>query len=673
MNSQGNTVLRKTTCNRDCPDACSIVATVTDGRITQLGGDPDHPITQGFLCYRTSHFLNQQYSPSRITTPLLRNAQTGSLEPVSWDRALSFAADALLRIRAESGPAAIFHYRSGGTLGMMPKVVDLFFEHFGPVTTKRGDICSGAGDYAQMADFGVEDSSDVFDLYNARSILLWGKNVWASSPHLIPILREAKKRGARLTLIDPVWHRTATLCDRTIAVRPAGDFALAMAVAQRLQQWGKWTPHAARFCDHLPAFAALCQQKSVEAWAQQADVSLAEVDHLAHALSDGGPATILVGWGMGRRQNGVAIVRALDALGAVSGNLGIPGGGVSFYFKRRAAFDTSFCRGTSARTVCEPLFGHDILAAQDPPIRAVWITAGNPVAMLPESHTTVQALKTRELVIVVDNWLSDTADLATLVLPCNTLLEADDVMGAYGHHYLGVARPVVPAPPDVKSDLEIVQALAERVGLSDVVAGSARDWQAKMIAPRLQPHGVTLEQLEAGPVRSPLAPAVIFAPTPGQPIPSGFCTESGRVDLIHDPDLSSTAAPPVHDAEYPLLLLSLSTEKSQSSQWPVPPSGPAILTVHPDVAAVHGLGEGDLAQLESRVASMTVRLHLDTRQRRDVALIPKGGHLRDGRCANALVAAKLTDAGEGGALYDEPVRLRPCVHSTATAAPSVRG
>lgn len=657
---------RKTTCNRDCPDACSIVATVEAGRVTALRGDPDHPITQGFLCYRTSHFLQQQYGPTRVTSPLLRNPASGQLEPVSWERALDVAAETLTRIRAESGPAAIFHYRSGGTLGMVPKVVDLFFEHFGPVTVKRGDICSGAGDYAQEVDFGVEDSSDVFDLLNAKSILLWGKNVWVSSPHLIPILRQARERGARLTLIDPVWHRTATLCERYIAVRPGGDFALAMAVARRLHEAGAWVKNAASFCDHLPQFTELCQRRTVGEWAAQADVSLAEVEHLAESFSTAAPASILVGWGMGRRGNGVAIVRALDALGAVTGNLGVPGGGVSFYFKRRGAFDTSFCRGSAARTVCEPLFGQEILRASDPPIRAVWITAGNPVVMLPDSQTSVQALKSREFVVVVDNWLSDTAERATLVLPCNTLLEADDVLGSYGHHYLGVARPVVPPPPGVKSDLEIIQGLASRVGLADVVSGSARDWQARMVAPKLHPHGVTLESIEAGPIKNPLAPKVIFAAVPdpssnepGAMRPTGFATASGRVNLLHDAALADAAAPPTLAADYPLLLLSLSTEKSQSSQWPVPTPGPAILTVHPEVAAAQGLVDGDLARLESQVASLTVKLHLDPRQRRDVALMPKGGHLRDGRCPNALIAAKLTDAGEGGALYDEAVRLRP--------------
>ena len=139
-------VTAKTLCNRDCPDACSIVATIEDGRVTRLAGDPDHPVTQGFLCHRTSQFLATQYSPERLTAPLLRKG--GALAAVTWDEALDLAAAQLTRIRDAHGPAAIFHYRSGGTLGMLAMVVDHFFERFGPVTVKRGDICSGAGDFA---------------------------------------------------------------------------------------------------------------------------------------------------------------------------------------------------------------------------------------------------------------------------------------------------------------------------------------------------------------------------------------------------------------------------------------------------------------------------------------------------------------------------------------------
>ncbi len=641
---------RKTLCNRDCPDVCGIVATVEQGRVTRLRGDREHPITRGFLCHRTSQFLETQYHPERLTTPLWRERLEDELRPISWDTALGLAAERLLRIRAESGPAAIFHYRSGGSLGLLKHLSDYFFERFGPVTQKRGDICSGAGDAAQLLDFGEEDSSDVFDLQHAKHVLLWGKNLFVSSPHLIPILNDARRGGTRLVLVDPVHHKTASICDAYVQPRPGGDFALAMGVARRLFERGLVDPRASDYCDHVDELRGLCFARPMADWSAACDVPQEAIDDLAGRLGDG-PTAILVGWGMGRRGNGAAIVRALDALAAISGNLGIPGGGVSFYFKRRGAFDTSFIgRAPPPRTVCEPLFGAELLALRDPPIRAVWITAGNPVAMLPESLTIERALRSRELVVVVDSFLTDTARCAHLVLPTTTLLEADDLLGSYGHHFVGVATPVVSPPEGVRSDLEIVQGLAARLGIPELeaaLAGDARAWKTRLLA-KVAPHGVTLERLEAGVAANPLPAKVLFADR-------RFPTASGNVNLIHEMPSMDGARP---SPERPLLLMAISTERSQSSQWARAPSGPAVATVHPDVAAAAGLMDGALASVESRHASLEVRVRCDPHQRRDVLLLPKGGHLRHGRCANALITARLTDLGEGGALHDEPVRLR---------------
>lgn len=627
--------LRKTLCNRDCPDACAIVAHVEGGRIVRLSGDPDHPVTGGFLCWRTNNFLPLQYSPERLRTPLLRG------RPVSWDEALDFAARELLRIRSESGPAAIFHYRSGGSLGALKHLTDYFFEKFGPVTTKRGDICSGAGDAAQLLDFGVEDSHDLFDLRASKNILLWGKNVVVSSPHLLPVLKEAT---ARKLLIDPVWHRTANLCDAFVQPRPGGDFALAMAAARLLFERGHADREAPSYCDHLDAFRSLAFSRTVPDWCAAADLQPDAADEIALRLHDG-PTAILVGWGMARRTNGGATVRALDALGAVSGNLGIRGGGVSYYFWRRKAFDHSFIRGIPAapRTILEPLFGPEVLAAEDPPIRALWITAGNPVAMLPESATVERALRTREFVCVVETWPTDTTRAATLVLPTTTLLEDDDLLGSYGHHWIGASRPVVEPPPGAKSDLQILQELSSRVGLAGLLEGTARDWKERILR---KEAGFTVQQLEEGGARrSALSAEVLFADRK-------FATPSGKVNLItHVPE------PPALPREFPLFLMALSTEKSQNSQWSKgQPSGPPLVTVHPHSAG--GLADGAIATLESAVASMRVVVRHDARQRKDVALLAKGGHLKDGRCANLLSRARATDIGGGGALYEEPVRLR---------------
>lgn len=635
-----NSERHRTLCNRDCPDACGIVATVVDGRVTKLEGDREHPVTRGFLCFRTNQFLRTQYDPARITEPLLR--KRGELVTVGWDEALEHVAESLVTIRESSGPEAIFHYRSGGTLGMLvSQASDLFFERFGPVTVKRGDICSGAGEAAQIADFGSSDASHLDDLLESRHVLLWGKNVYTSSPHTIPVLKLARARGAEIVLIDPVRHESARLAQAVYQPRPAGDLPLAMAVARLLFEEDWIDPDAPDYCADLDAFRALAFGRSVARWCRDADVAPAAAHDLARRLHDG-PTTILVGWGMARRLQGGAIVRALDALGAISGNVGKPGASVSYYYQRRRAFET-LATATPPRTIPEPLFGAEVLRADDPPIRAVWITAGNPVAMLPDSNRVAEALRTRELVVVVDSWLSDTAQLADVVLPTTTLLEADDLLGAYGHHHIGEARPVVPPPAGVKSDLAIFQALAERVGLSEVMAGDVDTWKRRLIR---RDAGVSLEDLRAGAVPNPRAPRIVFE---GRRFP----TPDGRVRLMNE---LPPSAPPA-DPAFPLTLLSISTPQSQSSQWAKTPPRPAEVRVHPEAA--NGVGDGELAALVSSIGALEVRVRHDEALRQDVVMIPKGGHLRDGAAANAITRARLTDIGEGGALYDEPVRIEP--------------
>jgi anaerobic selenocysteine-containing dehydrogenase len=636
--------IRRTLCNRDCPDACSIEALVEGGRVVQLRGDRSHPVTEGFLCHRTGQFLRSQYASDRLVTPLIRRG--GALEPATWDEALDLIADRLAAILAESGPSAILHYRSGGTLGILAgQASDLFFEQLGPTATKRGDICSGAGEAAQEQDFGICDSSDLSELERARHILLWGKNVATSSPHTIPVLKRAQANGATLVMIDPVHNRSAELCDAFVQPRPGGDLALAMAVLRVVFEDGLVAPDAETYCDGLDDLRALALGRSVEAWCEDADVTRAEASLLARSLADG-PTTILIGWGMARRANGGAIVRAIDALAAVTGNLGLPGTGVSYYFRRRRAFGSLLEGLPAPRTVCEPLLGEQILAAREPAIRAVWVTAGNPVAMLPDSARVADALASRELVVVTDRWLSDTAELATVVLPVNTLLEADDLVGSYGHHYLGTANPVVEPPPGVKSDLAIFQALAARMGLERYPKESARELKRRLVSERLERAGVDLERLERGVVRNPLAPQVLFE---GRTFP----TPSGKVNLFRGPLPDGPRTEP----EYPMLLTSVSTPRSQASQWAKGAPSPIDVTVHPESAC--GIRDGARAWLESRLGRLQVRLRHDARQRRDVALIPKGGHLRDGSAANAITRASLTDLGEGGALYDEAVRLVP--------------
>lgn len=635
--------VRRTACNRDCADACSVLATVDNGEVVRLAGDPDHPITRGFLCQRTNRFLRRQNAPERLRTPLLRRGS--ELEEASWDEALDHVATSLLRIREESGPAAILHYRSGGSLGLVKHVIDAFWERFGPTTIKRGDICSGAGDHAQLTDFGVEDSSDVFDLLHARHVVLWGKNPHVAAVHLVPVLHEARERGARLHLVDPVHHRGAELCETFVQPRPGGDVALGLGVARSLFERGLADVDAPSYCNGLDDFRQLADGRTLADWAELADVSTTEIEALADVLADG-PTTLVLGWGMQRRANGSTCIRVLDAIAAVSGNVGVRGGGASFYFARRAAFDLSFVRGAAAapRTLPEALLGRAILQADEPPIRAAWITAGNPVAMLPDSRTVQRALRSLELTVVVDSFLTDTARCADVVLPTTTFLEDDDLVGAYGHHWVAEVRPVVAAPEGVKSDHEILLDLAPRLGVEDFT-DDVETWKRRLLPER---HGgIDLDAVRAagGHAKRPDAPDVLFADR-------RFPTPSGKVELVTDAE----PEPPAVRPDRPRLLMALATEKAQASQWRAEQQdGPATAIVHPEAA--RGLPEGNLARLESDLGAMDVVLRFDERQRRDVVLLEKGGWLSAGRCANALVEARESDAGGCAAYHDTPVSL----------------
>ncbi|MCA8942011.1 MAG: molybdopterin-dependent oxidoreductase [Planctomycetes bacterium] len=633
------TVTKRTACSRDCPDACGLLADIRSNEIVSVRGDPAHPVTRGFACFRTSRFPAIHAGPDRVNFPLVRAGE--SFERVAVEKALDLIAERLLRIREESGPASIFHYRSGGSLGLLKSFPDRFFEAFGPCTVKSGDICSGAGEQAQIADFGRCDSNDLFDLEASRHIVVWGKNPFVSNLHLVPILREARERGATVTLIDPVHHRGASLADEYVQPRPGRDTDLALGVCRELVDRGRASFDA---CENADGFRELLGRHTVAGFAARAEVDLGALRRLADRFADG-PTAILVGWGMQRRRNGGAIVRTLDALSTISGNLTRPGGGCSFYFRRRGPF-ASLSTGAAARYVREPMFGQDVLAAKDPPIRAIWVTAGNPVAMLPDSAQVAAAFEQAEFVVVADPLMTDTASYADVVLPVPTMFEDDDLLGAFGHHWITESRRVVDPPPDVLHEVEWFQRLAERVGLGDRFAGSVDDWKRELLAP-LAAHGVTLESLrERGQVRPPNVPLRTFA--------DGIPTRSGKVELL---DADAFVEPAEPDEGFPLWLFSNSTRDAQASVWSVDPGEYMTVTVHPEVAAAAGLAAGERARLESAKGSMTVVIALDAEQRRDVVIVPKGGHFRRGQSANALIEARPTDIGLGAAFLDCHVRL----------------
>ena len=632
----------RTACNRDCPDACTLEAEVVDGKLVSLKGSHDDPLTRGFLCPRTTRFVDRQESPDRLKSPMLRKSRdSDEFEAVSWETALDLAAQKMRQAREQHGAASIFHYLSGGSLGYLKKLTNVVFQQFGPCTEKRGDICSGAGEWAQEQDFGVSDSSETDDLLNAKLILNWGKNIHTSSVHLLPIILEAKKRGAKLVCIDPAPTKSAKLAHLSICPRPGTDAQIALAMVAYLAERGRLDPEAANYCNHLPEFLAMARAVPIEERFRRAGVPLEQGLELCRLYDEHRPSSLLVGWGAPRRSNGAETVRAMDALTAVSGNIGVAGACTSFYFQRRRSFNSAAlpAHAPLPRTISETCMGAELESA-DPEVRVAWITAGNPCAMLPDSERVARELRRVDFTVVVDTHWTDTCEVADLVLPTLTLVEDEDVMGAYGNTYLRSSQPVIAPFGEARHELWIHQQLAQRLGLGGVLEGTPAEWKDRLLVPE-----VDRVLFQGQPVRQPGAPRVLFE---GRK----FLTPDGKVNLL----TTEPALPEGSTQDFPFRLMAVSHPDSQSSQWSVEPPELPLARISDVCDPV--LTDGGVFRLESSRGGFLVRVKREAGVHPELVIMPKGGSgVYGGWCPNALIEARETNSGEGACFYEEPVRL----------------
>ena len=631
----------RTACTHDCPDACGLRVSLDADGVPLIAGAPDHPITRGFVCYRVRAHGARLRDPARVTSPRVRRGERW--QELSWDAALDLAADKLQRALDEHGAPSVFYLRGGGCLGLSKNLIDHFFHSLGPVTGVRGGVCGEAGEAAQALDFGQPASHDYTDMERSAAVVLWGKDPVVTGVHLVPLIKRARERGAPVVLIDPAPLRSAPQATQVIRLAPGSDSFLALAVLQRLRQWQRLDPAGLARADNFADLERLlaAPELSAEACAQQADVDLAQVDLLARLYAERRPLGTWIGWGLQRHHGGGHAVRCIDALGLLSGNVGLAGGGVNFTSWRRRGLDLSRLCAATGRTVAAHDLGHQLPALADPPLRLAYLAAANPVAQYADSRAVARALGAVDFTVVADAFFTDTAQAADLVLPVQLMLEQDDVVGSYQHHHVATAARVVEAPGEARCDLWILRQLGRRLGLDDdpLLADPAAAL-AQITAPWFPggpaPHG-----------RNPAQPEVPFA--------HRFATSSGAARLVTD-----APAPGPADPRYPLLLLSLADHRYQCSQIPEPvQAGPLRCTVHPDAARAAGLPQGGPSQLVSPLGALEVELRLDPRLHPRVCLVRRGGWLRHGRAANALIRGRATDLGGGTAFYSQGVRLEP--------------
>ncbi|MEJ5367631.1 MAG: molybdopterin-dependent oxidoreductase [Bryobacteraceae bacterium] len=655
--------IRHSVCALDCPDCCAIVVETDGGRATRLRGDPAHPVTQGFLCAKVARYLEREYHPQRLLHPLRRTGAKGEarFEPIGWDEALDQIASRLSAIAATDGAEAVLPYSYGGTLGFLQggSMDRRFFHRLGASRLDR-TICASAGGAGLMEAYGCRVGTPPEDFVHARYIIAWGANILATNVHLWPFIVEARRRGARFVVIDPVRTKTAQLADWHLAPYPGSDLALALGLMHVLYEEG-----LARRLDGDDSLRARAAEYPPERVAHLTGICAEDIRRLAREYATTRPAVIRLNYGVQRSERGGRAVRAISLLPALIGAWEQRGGGCQLttsgaFQINRAALERPDL-GPPARTVNMTLLGRALTELSDPPVKGLVVYNSNPAAIAPNQPAVLAGLRREDLfTVVIDHFLTDTARFADIVLPATTFLEHTDLYFAYGHYYLQLARPAVPAPGECKPNTEIFRLLARRMGFADACFDDTDDDLIRQALDTDSPYlaGITLEQLERE--------RFVRLNIPELPM-AGVKPNLDGAPLEYEPPAESRLGTEF-DPRFPLELVSSKAHDGLNSSFGMLERAQAesgVLEIHPEDAAPRGIADGTPVEVFNARGAVRLRARVGPFVRPGVVRAPSGRwpSVAGGVNVNSLISDRLTDIGSGPTFYNCLVEVRPCTGS----------
>ncbi len=668
-------------CPHDCPDTCAMLVTVEGGRAVRVAGNPDHATTQGALCTKVSRYAERTYHPERVLTPLKRVGPKGlgRFAPVSWDDALDDIA-ARLRAIAARNAEAVLPYSYAGTMGLVQgeSMAARFFHRLGASLLDR-TICSSAGGDALAATYGGKVGMRVEFFAESRLILVWGSNSIASNLHFWTLAQQAKRAGAKLVCIDPRRTETAEKCHQHIALLPGTDGALALGLMHELIAHD-WLDHdyLARHVDGWPALRERALQWPPERTAAACGITADEVRGLARDYGSTQPAAIRLNYGMQRVRGGGNAVRLIALLPCLVGAWRHRAGGLllsSSGWYKSARNDAWLQRpdllaGRRPRTLNMSTIGDDLnrgaSPAFGPKIEAVVVYNSNPVAVAPQSRQVVAGFAREDLfTVVLEHFLTDTADHADYVLPATTQLEHWDVHTSYGHTSVLLNQPAIAPLGESRPNTAVFRALAARLGFDEPCF---RDDDETLARGAFDPAIVHFETLlRQGWAQLPVAEAP-FAD-------GGFPSASGKavVDAPglgvpdHVPNYESAASAPALAQRFPLAMISPPARHFLNSTFVNVKSlrsieGEPLLEMHPADAAARGIASGAEVQVFNDRGRYVCRAEVNDRARPGVVnglgvWWRKFG--RDGTNVNELTHQRLTDIGRAPSFYDCLVEVAP--------------
>jgi anaerobic selenocysteine-containing dehydrogenase len=671
---------RASVCPLDCPDTCSLSVTVEADRIVRVRGSAANPYTAGVICAKVAQgYPALVHGPGRVLTPLRRAGPRGRgrFERISWDEALDLVHARVTAVIRAHGPQAILPLNYAGPHGMLAGgSMDLrFFHRLGASLLDRKPLCGGIRSEAWVGTFGPVPGIRPEQVALSRLIIAWGNNVTWSNLHLMPVVNQARRRGAKVVVVDPRRTRVAEQADLHLALRPGTDVILAWAVAAELERLGALD--RAFVERHVRGFEAYMERARAVSPAEAeriTGVRREEIRRLAEWYAVLSPAAISVGNGLERNRNGGSGIRAVFALPALAGKFGVPGGGLvnaaGFAFPKtpaRLQRPDLLPPGTRTLNIID-VGAHLLDPALTPPIQALFIYNHNPLIVHPDQNRLRRGLLREDLFVVgCDVVMTDSLAHADVVLPAASHFECHDLYPAYGQHWLQRAEPVIPPQGESLPNTEIFRRLAARFGF-DEPAFRASDAE-------LMDEAVDGDDPRLGGVRPSRLPTdralpMTFGGEEAVLFKNVFpATPSGKVELESVYLAERYAAPlPAYrplESPYALTLISPASDRRITSTFGglEASAGPPLLEMHPEDARPRGLTDGEAVRVWNDLGEVHLRLKVTPAVRPGVVATLKGAWLRtsdNGQTVSALAPAHHADLSRGACFNDARVEVAPC-------------
>ena len=463
-------------CALDCPDQCGLLIHKKDGKIVKIEGDPDHPVTQGSICNKVRHMTERIYDPKRLQTPLKRVGQKGDGQfvPISWPEAITTITDQWKKLIAEEGPESILPYSFYANMGKLSsKGMDRrFFNRLGSSQLDR-TICSVAGEAGYKYTMGGRFGTDPEEMTETKLFIFWGINAVSTNMHQIMIAQKARKKGAKIVVIDVHKNQTGRLADWFIPILPGTDGALALGIMHILYK-ENWVDQSflEQYTIGYEELEEHVAQYNPEMVSAITGVPVEDLYELAKMYGTTSPSMIRIGNGLQHHDNGGMIVRTITCLPALTGQWGLKGGGAlksnsDYLTHNLAALERPELQEKPTRRFNMNLLGQ-VLLEESEPVRSLYVYNSNPAVVAPEANKVREGLAREDLFTVVhDLFLTDTALYADIVLPATSAFENTDLFTSFWHHYIHLQEPVIEPLGESKSNPDVFRLLAEAMGFDE--------------------------------------------------------------------------------------------------------------------------------------------------------------------------------------------------------------